>query len=121
MKNEMTVVIMIGRNIGEKPMTISEWTSFKQTVIFELGCCDAEVIQRPYLPANGTDAVGIWEGKEEGAATFIAFIQHWHVSDLKDALSRIALRYGQQTIGFIEHPRTDNLIYAAKERPVSIG
>lgn len=108
MKN--TIVVTIGRNIGDTPMRPLMWQQFKADVMYVLNECHADVIQRPYIVSK-TDALGCWEGIIcEEAAAFVAFIDDRYLDTPIPHLRALARKYSQDAIGWIVASGTDNLI-----------
>lgn len=108
-----TVVITIGRNVGETPMLDLAWSAFKSSVRRALASSKATVIQRPHTDGSSLrDQVGQWEGGTEGAATFVAFIHESQVAYLRQYLYTLLPLYKQEAIGFIVVDGTDHLIGA---------
>ncbi len=109
MKN--TIVVTIGRNIGEEPMLPATWMQFKRDVLDVLEECGAEVIQRPNF-TESPDAVGCWEGQIcEEAAAFVAFIPEARQQTLVPHLRALARKYSQDAIGYVTAAGTENLIW----------
>jgi hypothetical protein len=120
-----TIVITIGRNIGDRPMAVVQWIDFKlaiEALIREVG---GTIIQKP--EAYDGCQQGIWQGVREDAAAFIAFTQEWCMAagqrgldggmdsitnHLRVRLSEIARRFEQQSVGFIVCAGTEHLVYA---------
>lgn len=108
MKN--TIVVTIGRNLGDNPMPPAMWHQFKLDVLYVLDHYGADVIQRPNM-TDGPDAVGCWEGAIcEEAAAFIAFIDAARLDCPIPHLRNIARKYSQDAVGWIVADGTDNLI-----------
>lgn len=108
MKN--TIVVTIGRNIGDTPMLPLMWQQFKADVLYVLNECHADVIQRPHIVSK-TDALGCWEGAVcEEAAAFVAFIDDRDLNTPVPHLRKLAAKYSQDAIGWIVTSGTDNLI-----------
>jgi hypothetical protein len=117
-----TVVITIGRNIGDRPMAVCQWIDFKlaiEALIREVG---GKIVQKPE-PYDGCQQ-GIWNGATEDAAAFIAFVMakedmgpsFWGRVTVEEhmriKLSEIAVRFQQQSIGFIICAGTEHLVFA---------
>lgn len=110
MKN--TIVVTIGRNIGDTPMLPAMWMQFKRDVLYVLEECGAEVIQRPNF-TDSPDAVGVWEGQVcEEAAAFVAFIPASRLRTPVPHLRNLARKYSQDAVGYLAADGTENLIRA---------
>lgn len=108
MKN--TIVVTIGRNIGDEPMLPAMWAQFKADVAYVLRECRAEIIQQP-TDSPYQAQVGMWEGKVcEEAAAFVAFIYDRYLSTPIPHLRKLAAKYSQDAIGWVVASGTDNLI-----------
>lgn len=105
-----TIVVTIGRNIGDEPMLPAMWDQFKRDVLYVLEECGATIIQRPNF-TESPDAVGCWEGQIcEEAAAFVAFIPEARQQTPVPHLRNVAAKYSQDAIGWITAEGTDNLI-----------
>lgn len=104
-----TVVVTIGRNIGDKPMAGPVWRQFMIAITMTLRACKANIIQHPKYTDDGGQ-VGVWEGSTEDAATLVAFVDECYLPALRNVLTTDAANYKQQAIGFIAVAGTDHLI-----------
>ena len=105
-----TVIITIGRNVGNAPMSGSHWTSFRWNIANVLNTAGT-ILQRPNL-SNDCGQLGLWEGKQEEAAAFVGTVDAVELLWVRSQLQRMALMYEQKTIGFIAVPGTEHLIHA---------
>lgn len=109
---KVTIVVTIGRNIGDKPMLPAMWRQFKEDVVYVLETFGANIIQAPRIDSDA-DAVGSWEGAPcEEAAAFVAFIDTARVHCPVPHLRNLANKYTQDAIGWIVADGTNNLIHA---------
>lgn len=108
-----TVIITTGRGHGADRLSDKRWLQFHDWIGRALGAADATIVQRPYISAYNPpkDQIGQWEGKTEGAATFVAFVEGAsQLSYLRRALRLCCIEFKQEAIGFIAVPGTENLI-----------
>lgn len=109
---QSTIVVTIGRNIGDKPMLPAMWRQFKADVVYVLETFGANIIQAPRIDSEA-DAVGSWEGAPcEEAAAFVAFIDAKRVNCPIPHLRNLAVKYSQDAVGWIVADGTDNLVRA---------
>lgn len=109
MHNGYTVVVTLGRMVGDTPMHIEQWKSFQRKIMADLTNVGT-VIQKPEQYFAGQ--VGVWDGQEEDAACFIALVPNsLLVGKLRDKLKQEARLYKQKAIGYIVVEGTDNLVY----------
>lgn len=121
-----TIVITIGRNIGNRPMAVVQWIDFKLAIEALIRDVGGKIIQKPE-PYDGCQQ-GLWEGEREDAAAFIAFVHEWKLPVkgivdwaevqnveviLRRRLSEIARRFEQKSIGFLICAGTQHLVHAA--------
>ena len=112
-----TVIITIGRNVGNQPMTLQDWWEYKTGIMSSLDYFHAVIVQRPMLTLSGDpDQVGFWEGKSEEAATFVAFVEEKWLHHLRNHLSVDVKAHKQQSMGFIAVPGTEHLIHAEQSK-----
>lgn len=96
------VVITIGRNVGNLPMSEADWFGFRKQVANDLADVQAVVLQRPKLVMGNVSQVGVWQDTEEEACTFVATVSSLgRVSRLSAALANTKAVYKQDAIGFI--------------------
>ena len=106
-----TIIITIGRNVGGKPMNTVRWQKFKSDILGALASHEATLLQQPQMGnMRAHDQIGWWEGKQEAAATFVAFIHRRELANLRRWLSGLAEYYDQDAIGFIAAVGTDHLV-----------
>jgi len=109
--NEYTVVVTIGRNIGDNPMPIGKWSMYLEDVRLTLKRYGGHIVQ---APASAHECQrGVWEGVAgEDAATFVS-LSEFHglgLEALRREMNEIRRDYHQEAIGFIAVPGHDHLI-----------
>lgn len=96
-----TVVITIGSNVGDTPMSSTDWFGFRKQVANDLADVQAVPLQMPAEIAWSTQ-VGYWEGKKEEAAAYVAVVHSLgRLARLQNNLRMTAAAYRQDAIGFI--------------------
>jgi len=112
---DYTVVITVGRNVGDEPMSRGRWSLLRAELDKLFGFYfPANVVQRPpYNVDQGQN--GTWEGTtEEQADAWVALVR-WDDMDIwrvKRELRDIARQYGQEAIGFILVEGQDHMIWS---------
>ena len=102
-----TCHISLGRNVGDVPMSDEDWLGYKLAVQASIGSVGGQIIQRPHKG----EQLGLWEGCEEDACVFVAFVLGKHINQLKRCLVEDATKYKQLCIGFIERRGTHHLLW----------
>lgn len=107
---QFTVVLALGRNIEDAPMSPSLWLAFCEDTQAALVAHGAAVVQRPRISrldgyglglARSTQ-VGVWNGAIiEDCCTFIAFVSESHLFALRHDCGIIRDRYAQEAMAFI--------------------
>lgn len=107
-----TLVVTIGRNIGQEPMRYDQWRRFKHAVNHTLSQWPVvSVVQRPVLDSDDGQE-GVWKGVvSEQAATFVALVPTSGVACVRPMLALLAAEFKQEAIGFIVADGDDNLVY----------
>src|SRR5687767_11374488 len=105
-----TVVVTIGRNVGDKPMTTTMWSLFKTSVWLAINVRGV-VVQSPFVNGDSCQ-LGTWEGTCEDAAAYVAFVHKDQLARLASDLASVAREHNQQCIGFIAVPGTEHLLHA---------
>lgn len=108
-----TIVITIGRNIRGNPMPLKQWRMFRGAVYEALLDNNAIIIQQPSDdPKRSHDQVGVWQGVEEPACTFVALgsKDYRYINRLHNDLQALAVLYEQDAIGYINVPGTDHVV-----------
>lgn len=96
-----TAFVTIGQNVGDCPMTVGSWESFKFEIAKTLSIYGGNIVQRPCY-SNENDSFGTWQGEiEENAATFVALFVPHPDPKLASSLANIRQRYNQEAIGFV--------------------
>jgi len=107
-----TVVVTLGKNVGDSPMQQRPWYLFRQRVLQALVEHGGRIVQRPQLGVQDHDQVGEWEGKKEWACTFVALFDGEMSEEgaLICTLRNVGEYFHQATIGYICVPYHDNFI-----------
>lgn len=110
MSTKKTVVVSIGRNIGDEPMRLREWVGFVEAILSRLECFGLEVLSLPRGDATGQ--MGCWGGRYEDSAVFIAEgnLGGHDIRGLTLELDSVRHAYRQDAIGFIVVPSNESLI-----------
>lgn len=95
------VMITIGQNIKDKPMSENQWTLFK----LEISSLFSELFVN-------AEFQGQWGEIKEISQLFIG-IPNLEPNELERQLALIALRFNQDAIGLIVNARNDSLVYKA--------
>lgn len=109
--SRVTFCLSIGRNVPDNngPMSAESWEQFKTQVDTILSSFGAT------LYAKAESKSGQYNGLEEATCLWLVTMSGHNARMLRPTLARLATRYGQEAIGFIEQTDTNTLIYATKE------
>lgn len=100
--NRSTVVVTIGRNIGNNPMRAESWRVFRLAVAKSFELVGAQMLQYPnVIHVTAGDQIGEWQGKREGAATFVAIVDNDKLDELRRFVNIDREQFMQDAVGFI--------------------
>ena len=104
-----TIVVTIGRKVGQVNMDPHDWKGFKVAVNDWLAMCGMDVVQRPPLDATTYSQEGTWKGEVfEEAASFVALYYGNDLASIRARIHDIGNHYGQEAVGFIYQEGTEN-------------
>lgn len=94
-----TVYITIGRNMGDKPMGNDGWLEYMRSCADALLLCGFTIVQQPHLDkCVCTYQIGVFEGKQEDSACFVA-TGNGNAVRLCARMRKIARAHEQQCFG----------------------
>lgn len=105
MSNIQTVVVTIGRNVGDHPMPSMRWAAYVNDIHTALAKAGTILS----YPVVGSDQVGEWAGQREQSAVFVAFVPHEVLFAVRETVRLLRIGFGQEAAGFIVADGTDNL------------
>lgn len=92
----MTLVVSIGRNVGDEPMSTEEWLLFKHEVRDSMNIASAVV----YAEAEGQ---GEWEGVGEETCVWIfSVVSDMRKEELRHELADLSDYFQQDAIAWLE-------------------
>lgn len=86
-----TIVVSIGRNIGDEPMDAEQWLRFRGRVYDAVALRDFVVV----FEGEGT---GTYEGQREPSFTLVATGKNNRITGLYYAMEDLASEFGQKSI-----------------------
>jgi hypothetical protein len=99
MRNDLTILLTIGRNIDGRPMSAVSWLDFKESLAI---AADA-YRSAPAAVLGRYDGRGIWEGTEEDSAAILLTVDAADLPALDRELIALAESFGQECIGRLVH------------------
>lgn len=87
----MTIVVSIGRNVGDEPMDVEQWLRFR-------GATYDAIAERGFVVVFEGEGTGTYEGSREPSFTLVATGNGNRIADVGRALARLAREFGQESI-----------------------
>lgn len=107
-----TVVITIGRNIKNKPMSNDQWRMYASDVEMLFIGLGGELLLSPVFHIDGPQGIrGVWDNEVEEATVLVGFLDSdYGVRHLTLELNDIRKKYNQDAIGLIAVPGTNHVL-----------
>lgn len=104
----VTFTLTLGRNVKDAPMSNETWGQFTSQADTILSSFGATL----YAKAYGS---GEYVGMSEACMIYVGTLSGHNARMLRRTLGRLAHKYGQEAVGFIEQCNTDTLIFALQD------
>lgn len=117
MRNDLTILLTIGRNVDGRPMSAVAWLDFKESLAI---AADA-YRSAPAAILGRYDGAGIWEGTEEDSAAILLTVDAADLPALDQELIALAESFGQECIGRLVHHHGGRLTLPAGEGSYVVG
>jgi hypothetical protein len=109
MSNRTTIVVSIGRNVGNLPMSALAWEQYIEALTFRVEALNGTILGR----ARGR---GEWDGGSEDNYILIAVFPTSLLPALRGWLSSLAAAFHQDAIGLVVNDNgTNSLVEAHHE------